>query len=533
MVTDCVPRARDDDIRASVAFATAVILVIAATATVRLWPLLTRQMLGGVLEYDDGVYYNAAAHLAGGALPYRDFVFLQPPGITLLLAPVVGLARLIGDPAAFVLARLGIVAVASVNVFLLMRLIRRWSGPVAAVAAGLTYAAWGGAAAAERTVLLEPLLGLGLLTALTLLGPGAGVGAGAVSARNAEPGLGRRNVPIWRVASAGVVLGLALTVKTWVVADVVVLAGWLLWRSGWRAALTIVAAPFVTAVLVCLPFFLAAPSAMVHQVVTDQLGRTETITGNTVLYLHQLAGMGEAYHARGVGEAAVIAVLAAGVGAVIVTLWRGPRLWAVLAIVQVALVVPQNSYTYHYMDFAAPALAGCVGVAVTAMLRGARRLGRPTAALVGVAAATALGLLAWQAATVFVIGWPMPAAISEFLRAHPCAFTDYPPVLPVAGVETAQVRRHCGNLVDYTGAALSVGNGHMLVSYGQGGEGRKYRSPPWQAQVRKLLGTSDAAVLSWRTQYWTPTTKQFFHRHFRVFKRPSHFKLWIVRPLRS
>ncbi len=132
MVTDCVPRARDDDIRASVAFATAVILVIAATATVRLWPLLTRQMLGGVLEYDDGVYYNAAAHLAGGALPYRDFVFLQPPGITLLLAPVVGLARLIGDPAAFVLARLGIVAVASVNVFLLMRLIRRWSGPVAA-----------------------------------------------------------------------------------------------------------------------------------------------------------------------------------------------------------------------------------------------------------------------------------------------------------------------------------------------------------------------------------------------------------------
>ena len=37
--------------------------------------------------YDDGVYLGAALHLVNGVLPYRDFVLLHPPGITLLMTP--------------------------------------------------------------------------------------------------------------------------------------------------------------------------------------------------------------------------------------------------------------------------------------------------------------------------------------------------------------------------------------------------------------------------------------------------------------
>ncbi len=39
------------------------------------------------IEYDDGVHYESSALLLHGVLPYRDYTFLQPPGITWLLLP--------------------------------------------------------------------------------------------------------------------------------------------------------------------------------------------------------------------------------------------------------------------------------------------------------------------------------------------------------------------------------------------------------------------------------------------------------------
>ncbi len=47
----------------------------------------------GVTEYDDGTYFGSALRLVTGVLPYRDFVTVQPPGITLLLAPAALVAR--------------------------------------------------------------------------------------------------------------------------------------------------------------------------------------------------------------------------------------------------------------------------------------------------------------------------------------------------------------------------------------------------------------------------------------------------------
>ena len=62
---------------------------------------LTRPgMLFGLTEYDDGVYFGSAIRLVNGALPYRDFVLVQPPGFVLLASPVALLSRVIGtrDP---------------------------------------------------------------------------------------------------------------------------------------------------------------------------------------------------------------------------------------------------------------------------------------------------------------------------------------------------------------------------------------------------------------------------------------------------
>ncbi len=496
-------------------------LAVAAAVAVRLWPLISQHMLNGLLEYDDGVHYDAAAHLLGGALPYRDFVFIQPPGIVLLVAPFAAFGRLAGDQAAMTAARLAVTAVAAVNVALLIRLVNRGAGRVAAVIAGGTYAVWGGAAASERTVLLEPLLGLGLLGAMALLGDRLMTG-GAGEARGPRRG--------WRLVAAGVLLGLALAVKTWAVADIVLLAGWLALRSGRRAGAAFACAAFGTAAVVCLPFFLAAPGAMFHQVVSDQLGRTERLTPDPVVFLHEVAGVGQVYGRSGAPPAAAIAVMALFVLAVAAALWRGPRIWAVPAIASLALVLPQRSYTYHYIDFAAPALAACAGIAAAALLRAARRVRVAAAAPVaGVAVAAVLAVFAWQSVTYDVVGSPAQPQFRGFFAAHPCAFSDYPSLLAAADAETRQVRLHCANLVDYTGAALAVGNGKMLVRLGQGSRSRFYRLPAWQAQVRAILAASDAAVLSWRPERWTPETKLFFHQRFRKLSQAGNFTLWILR----
>src|SRR6478735_7565455 len=42
----------------------------------------------GVHGADDGLYLGAALRLAHGALPYRDFAFVHPPGMAVLMGPL-------------------------------------------------------------------------------------------------------------------------------------------------------------------------------------------------------------------------------------------------------------------------------------------------------------------------------------------------------------------------------------------------------------------------------------------------------------
>src|SRR5215208_5124235 len=75
-------------------WATALILLIAVGAFVLRVQALLRPggILGAVVDYDEGVYYSAAALLAQGHLPYRDFV-LAPAGKCLLPRPDCGHLR--------------------------------------------------------------------------------------------------------------------------------------------------------------------------------------------------------------------------------------------------------------------------------------------------------------------------------------------------------------------------------------------------------------------------------------------------------
>ena len=75
-----------------VVIAAAVIVALA----LRAYQLSRPGFLRGVTEYDDGPYFGSAVRLLQGSVPYRDFVLVQPPGITLLMAPAALLAKLTG-----------------------------------------------------------------------------------------------------------------------------------------------------------------------------------------------------------------------------------------------------------------------------------------------------------------------------------------------------------------------------------------------------------------------------------------------------
>jgi alpha-1,2-mannosyltransferase len=94
----------------------------------RLVPLLNGGGLYAMGNYDDGVHYAVAMGLVHGLLPYRDFLFLHPPGIGLLLAPFASLADLIGEPQAMLVARLCWIALGGVNAVLCALVLARWDG---------------------------------------------------------------------------------------------------------------------------------------------------------------------------------------------------------------------------------------------------------------------------------------------------------------------------------------------------------------------------------------------------------------------
>ena len=117
-------------------------VAVAATAfAVRLLMVLHGAGLGGMLSYDDGVYYSAATSLSWGRLPYRDFLLLHPPGIVVALAPFAAFGRLTSDLLGFEVARVGWMLIGALNAGLVVVAARRF-GLVAAGAAGLFYALW-------------------------------------------------------------------------------------------------------------------------------------------------------------------------------------------------------------------------------------------------------------------------------------------------------------------------------------------------------------------------------------------------------
>ncbi len=299
----------------------------------------------GLGDYDDGVYFTAADLLVHGRVPYRDFLFLQPPGIALVLAPFAALGAWIGAADAFGVARVAFIAVGACNAALVVLVLRR-SGIAAAAAGGLLWACCIPAIVAERSILLEPLGSLGLLVALAL--------------RSLHDRA--RAVPWWPDVLAGTALGLSIGVKIWQIVPAVIVVAF-----SRRAAPRVAAGAAAAVVVVHLPFFVLDPAGMWRQVVADQLGRPRLDGG----ILDRIGTILQPPTVPGVPAEAVLGLEVAMVVALCVLARSRPDapLLLVLLVASVALLLVAPSFYGHYAALALPPLVLVAGTGIGVLIR--------------------------------------------------------------------------------------------------------------------------------------------------------------------
>jgi len=319
----------------------AVTAVAILALTSRILPYSVPGQILAVREYDDGVMLGGAIALLRGLWPYADFVYMHPPGSLLMLTGPAAVAELADEPVAMALARVVAVLIGVANTVLIGMLLRARGATAVVTGAGL-YAVWPVIVATETTVLLEPVLLLGLFAALVLVRRSSGLA----------------------VVAAGVCLGLATTVKVWAIVDVVLVALMTWAMLGPRMLFRFAAGALAAMFAVCLPFFLRAPQAMWEQVVVAQLNRAGTPASLG-------ARVGSASLARGTPGidavvpwwfwllflSALVALAVIPLGADVLArrparLWSEASWWAVILLAHLAILLVIRGFFYHYAIWA-------------------------------------------------------------------------------------------------------------------------------------------------------------------------------------
>jgi alpha-1,2-mannosyltransferase len=435
----------------------------------RLVPVLRGGGLFGIgYYYDDGVYYASAIGLVHGRLPYLDFLLLHPPGITLLLTPFAAVAQLIGDSYGFAVARLAWMLLGALNAVLIWKILRP-VGSVAAVFGGLGYAVLYPAVYVEKATLLEGPATTALLIAMILL----------------KPVMQDSPMPRGKALAAGALLGLATTIKIWGVVTLVIVLGWLLLVRRFRVALQVMIASAVTVTIICLPFFVAAPTAMWNQIVRDQFARDRR-TGVTIFdRLQGWAGLDIVD--RSLPAAVSLAAAAVLLGAAALAWkYREAQLAVLLMILQGALLLTTPAFFPQFPALTAPAVAITVGAAIgrlTALARAAPM----RIAIIG-SFAGALLVYAGGYATV-TFNRPFPEHFKAFTTATPgCITADDQTALVLTDSLSRNLKRGCRFIADLGG------HSHDFVA-ASGRDTTRTRNRAFQRFALEYVGSGSVTIL--------------------------------------
>lgn len=499
----------------SIVWATVFVALVAAFVCAA--PLPLPHDLIGSHSYDDAVYLGAAIRLIHGALPYRDFAFVQPPGIAVVMAPVALLGQLIGDRDALGLARLVTIVVAAANAALAGRLLAP-RGVFAVLVAGLCLALYPAAITADSTLLLEPYLVLLCLCGATLV---FGTGEGASTRR------------LW---AGGAAIGIAGTIKVWAVLPALALVICLAVtrRAGLKAVLGGMVVGFGAVAIV---FVAAAPGAFVHDVIVSQLARATPAGQGTPVSTRLVIETGlPLLFARLGGWAIDIAlagmiVLGYGLG------WRRVSALECFALIStvasLAAVLLVGTYYPHYSYVPGAFAALCLGVSADEIRAAlARHFPARLAAPARRLRPVALALVAVLVGFVFVhdltysrtflrssaLSDPGPGLAAQ-IPAGSCVVFDEP-ALAILSNRITSGRAGCPPLTDPFGVWLTLDPGDPPPNPGP-------YPAPLSADWQLWLTNSQYLVLAApASDYlpWTPAFYHFFDRRFRlVYSAPGAY----------
>jgi Glycosyltransferase family 87 len=474
--------------------------------------LLVRPGVMTVTQYDDGPYFGSAVRLVHGVLPYRDFAFVQPPGITLLMSPLGLASNLTGTAWGLVIGRVFTV-IAGAAAVVLGGLLVRHRGLLAVVLTCGILAIYPPGADSSHTVLLEPWLVLFCL-------------AGAVAVFDGD----RLTPGVRRLAWGGAAFGFAGAVKVWAIVPVLVVA--LLCLPSLRRAATFTAGVAAGFLIPVLPFALASPRAFYNDVVVAQLSRV----GKRVPVWHRLASMiaipGALQWTHGNLLAAWLALLAFVV-VVQAAAWRAahspppPLDWfaTLSAVLVVAMFLWPTYFATHYSAFLAPFLAMAVALPCARLVAGlrpaagTRRQAAPGQAarwLAGFGVVLAgLALMTAGAVAQAPAGRPSRnrkasiAAVGRVVPPGACVATDQASYLLLANRFTSDVPG-CSQMVDGLGTDLALSGGRRPHS----GAGKV---PAVIAAWHQAFSHAAYVLLSAKNTLrvpWTPLLTRYFDRNF-------------------
>ena len=503
---------------------TAPLFFALATTSLILYGLARPNALFGVVQYDDGVYFDSAVRLVSGSIPYRDFVMVQPPGIAVLFAPLALVARHIGTRDGLAIARGVTALICGANVYLIGRLLKDRGRLVAGCASAIV-ALFPAAVFADRTLLLEPFV-----VFFALLG--------ARKCLLVTQPVTQRDLFI-----AGLWFGAATSVKLWAVVLVAAILAALLLpgddhtahaRMRVHNASVLLAGVATTTTVVCAPFLLAAPSAFVHDVVTAQLTRHTGSTAPIWLRLTDVVGV----DGTGSSPSELLGYLLSGVlafvvflGGVVAMLRRrtstAESFVLVAAVLGTFAILVPSQYFNHYAYFVAPFVVASVVLSVSRL--GARlRLPTAISAERRTALLTAIGCvflagastlvvaeLRFDNSLVFTVGDPS-IAIDLAIPIGACAISDATVLLVEANRATPSAPT-CPALVDATGLWLATAPKEAPL-------GCETIAPPLVSTWKGLLQEADFFVESGSNQSrvpWTVGLRAWFKRNYRHIPDPG------------
>jgi hypothetical protein len=425
-------------------------VVVLFGAAARALPLLAPNGPQATASFDESIYLSAAGLFSEGWMPYRDFGFLHPPGILLLLWPLTTLApEVLGWNDALVLGRWAGVALGTANLVLVAVLATRWRGWVSGVVAATLYATYAPAITIERHILLEPAVNAVVLCAAMLWL----ASSGRVSSGHA--------------AAAGALVGLAATIK---LTGGLAIAGILLadrLRSEWRQRVLAIGAAVAVFALIVVPFLVASgPGDFARLVVGAQVERPggDVIGGSLVgvrSRLRHLIHFGLLNVASVPGVVRVMVLLAL-IAAVVWSWARGGRhgrFWAALFVAIGPTLLLAPDYYDQYPVSLAPTMAIIGGAGAVATLEHLHRHG---AAVLRVAVVALAVLLVGGMAVVGRAQWSglprgAPDVGAQFraqVDPEDCVSSDAPYLVLAAGMLPPS---------DATGAPLADPFGELLA----------------------------------------------------------------------